>query len=162
MMKSIVNTVFVAFCGGLIGIKSKLPAGGLIGAMLAVGFIQIYGLEVRMPVEFRQISEIIIGGFIGLSFTGEFAANLRSLIIPALLISGSVLVFGIVMGFLIHKITGLDLVTAIFAGSPGGITNMTIISNSLGADSRVVAAMQLVRLICLILGLPIACKYLLK
>lgn len=162
MMKSILSTLVVAFCGGLIGIKSKLPAGGLIGAMLAVGFVQIYGLEVKMPVEFRQMSEIIIGGFIGLGFTGEFLANLRGLFIPALLISISVSVFGLAMGFLIHRITDLDLVTSIFAGSPGGITNMTIISNSLGADSRVVAALQLIRLICLILVLPLVCKYLLK
>lgn len=161
-MAKVILTVAAAFCGGWLGIRLKIPAGGLIGAMLAVGVLQINKAEAEMPMYFRLIGEILVGGAIGLGFTRDFLGSLRELILPSVVIMISVVVFGVLIGLLIHKTTNLDLVTSIFASSPGGITNMTIISGSLGANSKVVAVMQLIRLISLIFLLPLIIKLLAK
>lgn len=161
-MIKVIWALSAACIGGLIGIKLKIPAGGLIGSMVAVGFLQICKFELNLPVQFRMTGEILVGGAIGLGFTREIFLSLRKLIFPSLLIMVSVVIFGIIVGLLIYKTTCLDLVTSIYASSPGGITNMTIMSDSLGGDSKVVATMQLIRLISLIFFLPPIIKYILK
>lgn len=161
-MSSALITLLAAVCGGVIARSLKIPAGGLIGSMLAVGILQVNQVEVRLPVNLRLIGEIFIGGTIGLSFTSSFIKNLKSLLIPAVFIMIAVVAFGVVVGLIMYKVTNLDIVTSIFASSPGGITNMTVIANSLGADSKVVTVMQLVRLISLVFLLPIITKLLTK
>lgn len=155
-------TLVIGFTGGLTFASLGIPAGGLIGAMLTVGVYKIFSLNGVVHSSTRLIGEIIVGSAIGLGFTRGLIGQFRHLLLPSLIIMVSVITFGVVTGVLLHKLTDIDLITSIFASSPGGITNMTLISDSMGADSQIVALMQFVRLISLIIVLPILTRVICK
>ncbi len=154
-MDKIIYTLLVAGIGGIIGIKLKIPAGALIGAMISVAIYNIVTGKGDIPINMKILAQIVVGGMIGLNFKMETLYELKNLIVPALILVFGLTFFSICLGFIISKFTGLDLVTALFSTSPGGITDMTLIANEYGAETPKVALMHLMRLITVITVLPI-------
>lgn len=157
-MEKIIVTIIIGAIGGLIGVKLKIPAGAMIGSMLFVAVYNIYTAKGYIPPNFKILAQILVGGIIGLNFTMDTIKGLKELILPALLLSFGLIIAGLTLGIVIHKITGLDINTALFSSSPGGLTDMTLISDSFGADSPKVAILQLVRLIMVLSVMPTAIK----
>lgn len=151
----VLYSIIIATLGGLIGQKLKIPAGGLIGAMLMVAAFNIYGSDIYIPSKFRFLGEVLIGGVIGLGITRQFLLEIKNIFLPAVIIMFSVIIFGVVLSWFVYKITGIDFVTCLYACSPGGITNMTVIAQSVGANSAVVSLLQMVRLLGLVTLLPV-------
>ncbi|MGE5632138.1 MAG: AbrB family transcriptional regulator [Caulobacteraceae bacterium] len=154
-MVRIIYTLAVAFAGGYIGIKLKVPAGALIGAMFSVGFFNMYTDKGKIPANFKIAAQTVVGGIIGLNFTPDTLSGLKYLILPALILIIGLVLYSIVLGLIIHKLTGLDLVTSLFSTAPGGLADMTLISDAYGADTPKVALLHLVRLITVISILPV-------
>ncbi len=150
----IVYTILVAVTGGVVGVKLKIPAGALIGAMLAVAIYNIGLGEATIPLKVKMFGQMLVGGAIGLSFTRESFFNLKNLIVPSIILVVCLMLFSVLMGIIIHKIAGIDLVTAMFSAAPGGIADMTLIGGEYGGDQSIIVSMHLVRLISVIVFLP--------
>ena len=61
----------VAVAGGLIGLRLKLPAGAMLGAMIAVAiFTVVTDLQV-IPPWFKVCAQMVSGGYIGTTMTRE-------------------------------------------------------------------------------------------
>ncbi|WP_053954939.1 AbrB family transcriptional regulator [Inediibacterium massiliense] len=157
-MEKILYTLVIAVIGGLIGIKLKIPAGALVGAMIAVAIYNIYTGKGYIPIKFKIIAQMVVGGMIGLNFTMDIVKGMKELILPAFILVIGMTIFSIGLGFLISKFTGLDIVTALFSCAPGGITDMTLISEAYGAQTPKVAILHLMRLISVITILPMIIK----
>lgn len=154
-MEKIIYTLIIAGLGGLIGIKLKIPGGALLGAMFLVALYNIRTGKGDMPRNFKLIAQIIVGAMIGLNFSMDTIYGLKDLVFPASILVLGLTTFSLALGFIIHKTTGLDLVTSLFSTSPGGLTDMTIISEAYGADTPKVAILHSLRLITVITILPI-------
>ncbi len=152
-MNSIV-TLFVATLGGFIGLKSKIPAGTLVFAMLAVATYNIITDKAYIPSNLKFIAQVIVGGMIGLSFTKETFFNLKNLILPSIILVICLLTFSVIIGIIIHKFTNIDLVTALFSSAPGGLTDMALMSGEYGAIQTTVVTLHLMRLITVLVFLP--------
>lgn len=157
-MDKILYTLLIAGVGGYVGIKLKIPAGALIGAMAFVAIYNIYTGQGNIPKNFKLVAQIVVGGMIGLNFTMDSIQGLKKLIVPALILVIGLTLFSICLGFLISRLTGLDLITSLFSCSPGGLTDMTIISEAYGAEIHKVALLHLIRLITVITVLPLVIK----
>lgn len=151
---NILLTLTVAAIGGIIGIKLKIPAGALVGAMLAVAAVNIGTGRGELPQSFRILAQIVVGGMIGLNFSMDTIQGLKNLLLPASIVVVGLTVFSIILGFTLSKLTGMDLTTALFSVSPGGLTDMTLISGAYGADTPTVALLHLMRLLTVITVLP--------
>ncbi|MDF2530768.1 MAG: AbrB family transcriptional regulator [Clostridia bacterium] len=159
-MEKIFYTLLIAGIGGYIGLKLKIPAGAFVGAMLAVAVFNMYTGKGQLPTQFKLVAQIVVGGMIGLNFKMNTLSELKSLIVPGLMLFVGLTLYCLLLGFVIHKVTGLDLVTSLFSTSPGGITDMTLISDAYGADTPKVAILHLIRLVTVITILPMAIGYL--
>lgn len=157
-MYKILITLMVAIVGGVIGVKLKIPAGALVGAMVAVAVYNISTGQGNIPKNFRTVAQIVVGGIIGLNFTTEAFFELKKIIVPTIILVIALISFSILLGFLIHKLTGIDLITMLFSCAPGGLADMTLISEAYGADTTKVVAMHLARLITVIAILPAIIK----
>ncbi len=151
---NLIITLFVATFGGFIGLKSRVPAGTLIFAMLAVAIYNIATDKGYIPSNLKFIAQVIVGGMIGLNFTKETFLNMKNLILPSIILVICLLMFSIIIGVLIHKFTNIDLMTALFASSPGGLTDMALISGAYGAVQSTVVTLHLIRLITVLVFLP--------
>src|SRR5262249_42760788 len=58
-----------------------------------------------------------------------------------------------------HKVCGFDRVTAYFSGTPGGLSDMTLIGTALGGDERVIPLVHSVRMLMTILIIPFLFRF---
>ncbi|MDK2868716.1 MAG: hypothetical protein PWP51_1869 [Clostridiales bacterium] len=154
-MLKVVYTLLVAAIGGLIGLKLKIPAGTLIGSMVAVGLFNITTGQGTVPVNLKIGAQIVIGGIIGLNFTMDMIRQLRLMIVPALILIVGLTTFCLALAFIIHKTTGMDLMTALFSCSPGGLADMSILSEAYGAETAKVVVMHALRLMTVVMIFPV-------
>lgn len=159
-MDRIIYTLLVGTIGGYLGIKFKIPAGAMIGSMAFVSIFNIFTSSGYVPANFKIIAQIVIGAMIGLNFTMDSILGLKKIIVPAIVLVIGLTTLSIILGLIIHKVTGLDLKTALFSAAPGGLTDMTIMSESFGAQSNIVALLHLIRLTTVLTILPIVIKVL--
>ncbi len=154
-MDKVFITMIAAGIGGFIGIRLKIPAGALIGAIVAVAAYNIFTGNAKIPGGFKIVAQIILGGVIGLSINMEAVKGLKTVIIPGLILVAVLFVFSVIAGLIISKTTGIDLYTALFSCSPGGLSEMAIIADSYGADLSKVILVHLIRILSVILFFPI-------
>lgn len=155
-------TILVGMLGAGIGLKLKVPAGAMIGSLFSVAVFNILTDSAYLPESYKIITQISTGTFIGAKITFDDIKGLKKVFFPAFLMVVLMGVFNIFMGMLIHYLTSIDIVTALFATAPGGIADMTIISYDFGADSSKVAVLQLIRLISVVTIIPVIIKFLTK
>lgn len=162
-VEKIAFTLLLAVIGGSIGLKLKLPAGALLGAMIAVAVANLgFGYVGQIPPNFRTAAQMVVGGILGLSITRQTVASLRTMLLPAVVLVVAMISLSLVAGFILAKVTGMDLTTALFSSSPGGMTEMTLTSMSFGADTPTVALLQLLRMISIVSIMPLILKIVLK
>ena len=148
-------TLLAGSAGGLAGMKLRLPAGPLIGSMLAVGIYNCLGFQAFIPPQARIGSQIIIGCILGLNLNRNTFMQLRSVIKPALVITVSLLICGLTIGFILFKFFGFDMYTAFLCSSAGGgVAELSILAASMGGDGPKVAVLHLIRMITVVAAVP--------
>lgn len=140
--------------GGLIARAKKLPAGAMIGAMIAVAIFGVTTGDIFYPPSIRVLTQILSGLIIGCRFTRADLVQLRQMIKPAALLILMLFLFNIIFSLIIIKTTSLDLMTALFASAPGGVSDLALISGELGANSEQVTLLQLVRFVFVVSFFP--------
>ncbi len=155
----LIITILIGIIGALIGIKLKIPAGAIIGALISVVIFNVLTGKAVFPQEFKIITQMGTGAYIGSQISKKDVLELKKIVKPAIILTTSLCAFNIVVGVFLSKNTNIDLVTALFATAPAGLTDMTLISVDFGADSSKVAALQLVRLITVVTFMPTLIKY---
>lgn len=151
----LLGTLLVAFIGGWAGIRFRVPAGAMIGSLVAVAIYNYFSQMGYMPANLKIIGQIIIGGTIGMNFNKSSLAEMKQVFLPAIASVFILLTVGMVAGYILHKVTGIDLVTALLGTSPGGLTDMSILAASYEADTIIVSSIHLIRLFSVIFLMPI-------
>ena len=148
-------TVCVGAVGSVIALRRKIPAGALIGAMVAVMIFNVLFGSAYMPQCLKFYTQISTGAYIGAKISRTDALNLRFILKPALLLSAVMLVFTVCVGRMICAISDLSVPTAMFSMAPAGITDMTLACMDFeDGEPSIVALIQTVRIIFVILLLP--------
>jgi hypothetical protein len=155
---STIQTLVVAVLGGLIGLRLRIPAGALIGSIVASAIYNIMSSKGYIPYNFRLVAQMVVGGYIGLSFSKSSLFQIKSSIMPLIIMVVGMFAFSILLGLFLHKVTDIDLATAMLGTAPGGIAEMSIIADSYGADVSIVASMHLIRIISIVIFLPTIIK----
>ncbi len=157
-------TLSVALLGSAIAVKFKVPAGALIGALIAVGGANCLQLfEVPAPPQGTKfILQMGLGILLGATITSDALANLRELWRPALFCTSITLFTGIASGLVISRWLGLEQLTALLASAPGGISDMSLIALDMGAQGPTVLVMHLSRMVGVILVVPLVVRLLVR
>ena len=146
---------------GLLALRTGIPAAPLAGALLGAGIVSMSGrLEVAdWPTGTRTALEIGIGVVIGTSLTRASLEQLQELWRPAILITVTLVMTGLVVGLWTSRLLGIDPVVALLGAAPGGISGMSLVGADFGVGAAV-AALHAVRLITVLLVLPLVVKLL--
>lgn len=156
-------TLVVGAIGGTLGLRYKVPAGAMVGSMMAVGLVNLLGVQLaNLPPNARSAAQMVMGAVVGMSITRETLASLKGMVVPAMVLVLGMVCSGLFFGWLMSKMTGWDLVTTMFASSPGGMNEMTVAAYSMGADGPKVALLHLIRMISVVSIVPFVLKWLLK
>lgn len=162
-MGYIALTLLIAAVGGIVALKLRIPAGALIGSMVVVAVVQGSGAHLgTLPSWTRTAVQILLGAVIGLSITPQVVQDLKQIALPAALLVITLLTTGLITGWVISKISSLDIVTALFSSAPGGMTDLVLLSSVLGADAPKVAALHLIRVVSVLIVMPPLLRWLVK
>jgi len=153
------RTMAFAAVGGLLLNLTALPAGAMVGAMLLTVLSSLFVKPAYVPPGIRTIVMTCSGALIGSGVSADDLIRLGAIIVPAAILVVVLVIANFIFGLLIHKITKLDITTTLFASAAGGVTEMALIADSMGADSPKVAVLQLLRLICVITLFPTLLRY---
>ena len=142
-----VLALLAAVVGGILFIKLKVPAGAMIGALFGVVVFNVITGLASFPVEVKTITQMIAGGFIGMSITIEIVKALRKLAIPSLILCIGMMSTGLFIAWVLSKFSGFNMATCLLAAAPGGMADVTLISLDMGGDVSVIVSMHIVRLV---------------
>lgn len=147
-------TFLVALIGALVAMKLKIPAGAMVGSMIAVAIFNIAFDCAYFPRDLKTMTQIISGLFIGCKITKYEIVSLKKSIKPAIINTVLILLSCLLMGVILYLFTDYSLATCTFATAPGSMVDMSIISMDMGADTSVVSVLQLVRLVTILCLFP--------
>ena len=157
-MPSFLNLILYVLAGAALGslmLLTGIPAAPLLGAIVGAGILSISGqIEIaNWPLGTKTLLGIGIGTVIGTGINQETLGELKILWKPALIITISLLITGIIVALIISKILGIDPIIAILGSAPGGTIGMSLVGAEYGVGAAV-AALHAVRLITVLLLIP--------
>ena len=158
--KSFTFTLVIGTIGGIIGYFSHLPAGTMSFAMAFVAFFNVKTQKAYMPLPLRKIIQTFGGALIGARVTLADVVALKTLVLPIILIIVGFCLMNVLVGFFLYKTTKFSLSTALLSASPGGMSDISLMAEDLGANGPQVASMQFLRAIFIVGVYPLIIKLL--
>lgn len=157
---NILGTLLLGTVGGFTARYFNIPVGGMLGAMVVVAILKILGISLKEPPSwFILIIQIVLGGYLGTTFTPEMVGTLQHLIIPVIFFSIFVVGNGALIGFFFHRFLGWDLATSLLATATGGVSIMTLTALEINADAIKVSLLHSLRLAIILLTMPALIAY---
>ncbi|PSJ52118.1 AbrB family transcriptional regulator [Kumtagia ephedrae] len=128
------------------------PAAALIGPMLIAVCAGAAGATIRMPRPIFGVGQAVVGCLVATSIDITIFKSFLTAW-PIILFSvGSTLVASSFLGWSISRLGILPGSTAVWGSAPGGATAMVLMAEAFGADARLVAFMQYLRVVMVTLA----------
>jgi membrane AbrB-like protein len=150
-----VETLFIGAAGGLLFLWFNLPGGLISGAMATVGIAALAGRPVTMPPILTQSVLVLLGITLGSLVSRQLIQHMSAypLTIGLLALATFCSTFG--SSIYLQRVHGWDQTSALLAGSPGALSQITILAAEKGADVAAIAVVQTIRVIILTAALPL-------
>lgn len=148
--------------GALAAVLTKLPAGSLLGPMIAAAGLTLALGDFQAPAILYQPAFAAIGLQVGLRFTPGLVREAGRLFIPTILCIAGLLVTCFGLALLLDVTTHASLLDAYLATTPGGLYAVLAAAFGTGADTTFVIAVQTLRLFVMVLLAPVVVRRLLR
>src|ERR1700680_424669 len=148
------ETLVIGTGGGALFLWANLPGGLISGAMVAVGVAAIAGRPTPLPPILTQTVLVLLGISLGSLMSRQLLQHISAypLTIGLLALATFCSTFG--SSFYLQRVHGWDRTAALLAGSPGALSQITMLAIEKGADVSAIAVVQTVRVIILTAALP--------
>jgi membrane AbrB-like protein len=133
-----------------------VPSAALFGGLLA-GLVRALGGRRRIAVPkaantgAQAVIGVSVGALVQLSTLGTIGANW----LPVLLVTIGTLLLSLAAGLLLRLHPGITPATGAFSMIAGGASGITAIARELGADPRMVAVLQYIRVLLIVVLMPV-------
>lgn len=124
-----------------------LPAALLLGPMLAAILAQNLGTQVKMPPQSIKVAQAVIGCLIARTITPGIVHTVAAQWPLFVFITVATMVLSGAVGWWVARMRVLPGTTAVWGLMPGGASTMVLMSEAFGADARLVAFMQYLRVV---------------
>lgn len=158
LLLSLVIISIISFLGYKLLDRLKFPASRIVGPIMAIALVQLFGITFEIPVIFKTVFSIVFGVYLGLRFDKGAIKQLRLLAIPAVVISIVYIFITLGYGELLMRISDMDQKTSFLAVIPGGVAESGVLAVSYGADLAQVSAFQLLRYLSIVMIIPLLTK----
>jgi membrane AbrB-like protein len=130
---------------GWVLFHAGMPAPVLIGSLLAGVVFATNGLKAKIPRPMFLYAQGVIGVLVASSLTHATVGEVGRSWPVFLIFSATTLFFAVVISFVISRVTDVPQDAAMWGGLPGMASSMVAGAYEAGADSRLVAFIQYVR-----------------
>ena len=151
----VLETLVIGTAGGVLFLWANLPGGLISGAMIAVGGAALAGRQLALPPVLTQTVLVLLGISLGSLVSRQLIQHMSAypLTIGLLALATFCSTFG--SSFYLQRMHGWDPTSALLAGSPGALSQITMLAAEKGADVAGIAVVQTIRVIILTAALPL-------
>src|SRR3984885_3129811 len=151
---NVLETLVIGAIGGGLFLWANLPGGLITGAMIAVGIAAIMGRPLSVPPILTQTVLVLLGISLGSLVSRQLLQHVGAypLTIALLALATFCSTFG--SSLYLQRVHGWDRTSAFLAGSPGALSQITMLAIEKGADVSAIAVVQTMRVIILTAALP--------
>lgn len=152
---NVLETLAIGGVGGALFLWASLPGGLISGAMIAVGGAAISGRPLVVPPILTQTVLVLLGISLGSLVSRQLLQHIGAypLTIGLLALATFCSTFG--SSYYLQRVHGWDRTSAFLAGSPGALSQITMLAIERGADVSAIAVVQTMRVIILTAALPL-------
>jgi membrane AbrB-like protein len=164
----VLATLLLALAAAALCLALRTPLPWMIGPLLAVSLASIAGAPTASHTPLRNAGQWTIGTALGLYFTPQVVALVAGVWWAIALAIGWALLLGWGFGRWLHGLHARRMphvpaksmrATTYFAGAIGGASEMTLLSESAGARTDLVAAAHSLRLVVVTIAIPFAMQW---
>ena len=150
---TLAGAVVAALLFGVLGLPSPTLLGGLLaGLVRALAFSR----RIRVPTPAVAASQAVVGVALGTLVDLDTLRAVAVNWLPVLLVTLGTLVVSLAAGQALRLQRGISPVTGAFALIAGGAAGITVMARELGADERMVAVLQYLRVLLIVVLMPVA------
>ncbi|MDP9881836.1 membrane AbrB-like protein [Variovorax boronicumulans] len=164
----VLATLLLALAAALACVALHTPLPWMIGPLFAVSLASIAGQPTASHTPLRNLGQWVIGTALGLYFTPQVVTLVAGVWWAILLAIGWALLLGWGFGRWLHRVHAARMphvpeksmrATTYFAGAIGGASEMTLLAESAGARTDLVAAAHSLRLMVVTVTIPFAMQW---
>ncbi len=146
-----------ALTGALVFTVLRVPAATVVGSVVGSVVVNRWRPAVfhhPLPVKaLRTVGLVLLGCVAGARLDAETLRTIAGLAVPLLTGVALLLVLELALAALLIVRYGVDAVTAVLAFAPGGLSEITLTADEMGARMSVVLAVHMVRVLAVVLVL---------
>lgn len=141
--------------GFLAGRALRVPAGHMIGPILASAALHLSGAVTTQPPALAiVVAQVVIGSSLGARFAGLAPATLRRLVGLALAMGALMLALALAFSAALAPLTDESAALYLMAFAPGGVIEMGLIALTLGANPVFVTTHHIIRIFATVFLTP--------
>jgi membrane AbrB-like protein len=137
----------------------RIPAALMLGPMVAAILIAVSGGSIRVPLSPFYVAQGVVGCLIARSITPSFLGALLKdwplLVAPIFAVIGA----STALGWLLARWRVLPGTTAVWGSAPGAASAMILMAEAFGADMRLVAFMQYLRVVIVVICASLVARF---
>ncbi len=141
--------------GGVVFFYLNLPLPWMLGSMAFTTIAALSGAPVTLHMPLRMAMVAVLGTLLGSAFTPQILDRLQHWGLGVLTMVAFVIVMTAVSVFFLVRVGKMDRSTAFFAGTPGGLGEMTVVGELQGGDPRTIALVHATRIFVVVFLLPL-------
>lgn len=154
MILSTAETLAIGTAGGLVFLAANLPGGLISGSMIAVGIAAMAGRQLTLPPILAQTVLVLLGISLGSVVSRQLLHQVGAYPVTIGLLALATFCSTFGSSYYLQRIHGWDRTSALLAGSPGALSQITMLAVERGADLPGIAVVQTMRVIILTAALP--------
>ncbi|WP_213422463.1 AbrB family transcriptional regulator [Bhargavaea massiliensis] len=156
-----IEALLCGLTGGAVFSWIGLPLAWMLGPLTAVILWSLLTKRtLYWPKSFKNGGQVLLGYGMGLSFTAESARQITGQLPSMTVVTVLMIAGGLGLAMLASKLTGINIPTAVMGTTPGGLSQMTMLSEEIrGADPTVVTFMQTIRMLSVTFMVPMLSTY---
>ena len=153
-LRRTIETLLIGGTGGILFNLAKFPAGWIAGSMICCAAAALAGRPLGLPHNLARAFYIVLGMSIGAVATPQTVLGMASwpLSIAAVTAAMAAVTLGTVV--YLKRVHGWDTLTAVFAGTPGGLSQVMVLAAEHGLELRGIAIVQSMRVVILAVCVP--------
>ena len=151
----ILETIAIGTAGGLLFLWAHLPGGLISGAMIAVGIAALCGRQLHLPPVMTQTVLLLLGISLGSLVSRQLIQHMSAYPLTIGLLALATFCSTLGSSLYLQRFHGWDQTSAFLAGSPGALSQITVLAAEKGADVAGIAVVQTLRVIILTAALPL-------
>jgi membrane AbrB-like protein len=145
----------VGFAGGYLGLRLKIPAGVIIGAIAGVVALNLFEQkQVNLPAGYIFVIQVLIGVMIGSQFRPDLIPVLGRLALPIAGCTLLLVMVGLAMAWAFARLGLMDLATAYLSTSPGAMTALVSMAAETDSNAAVVFVFHFFRIVFVLATAP--------